>query len=280
MVSKLLPLTLLGLGLLSSGCSLDNREETSGFSVGYRTGVRVTDSEGSASYTSSGERGNVMISEVNWAGSVEGPLEASVHYGDDLFIEVQNKHPRPIWLTGWRITVHSSPNRDRLPDDYLFRTDATKTYILPAPRSGKPLQPNEYALIAVRADGAFPTADYIVPDLKFPEGSFAIDLFDIDERIIEGMGDIHKERFAGSWDLVTARSMERSQSLFGNSGSVDGSWHSYSGNDFDLAPATGPRLHDALRVNVAEAYRPLTFATPGLPNSPDYAGIISSGAED
>ena len=143
MVSKHLPLTLLGLGLLSSGCSLDNREETSGFSVGYRTGVRVTDSEGSASYTSSGERGNVMISEVNWAGSVEGPLSASVHYGDDLFIEVQNKHPRPIWLTGWRITVHSSPNRDRLPDDYLFRTDATKTYILPAPLSGRPLQPNE-----------------------------------------------------------------------------------------------------------------------------------------
>ena len=142
------------------------------------------------------------------------------------------------------------------------------------------MQPNEYVLIAVRADGAFPTADYIVPDLKFPDGSFAIDLYDIDERIIEGMGDTHKERFAGSWDLVTARSMERSQSLFGNSGSVDGSWHSYSGNDFDLAPATGPRLHDALRVNIAEAYRPLTFATPGLPNSPDYAGIISSGAED
>lgn len=280
MVSKHLSLTLFGLSLLNASCSLDNREETSGFSVGYRTGVRVTDSEGSASYTSNGERGNVMISEVNWAGSVEGPLSASVHYSDDLFIEVQNKHPRPIWLTGWRITVESSANRDRLPDDYLFRTDASKTYILPAPRSGKPLQPNEYALIAVRADGAFPTADYIVPDLKFPDGSFAIDLYDIDERIIEGMGDTHKERFAGAWDLVTARSMERSQSLFGNSGSVDGTWHSYSGNDFDLAPATGPRLHDALRVNIAEAYRPLTFATPGLPNSPDYAGIISSGAED
>ncbi len=277
---RTLPTALLALALLGSGCSIDNRQETTDFSVGYRTGVRVTDSEGSASYTSNGERGNVMITEVNWAGSVEGPLSASVHYADDIFIEVQNKHPRPIWLTGWRITIQSSANRDRLPDNYLFRTDASKTYILPAPRSGKPLQPNEYAVIAVRADGAFPTADYIVPDLTIPAGGFSMDLFDIDERIIEGMGDIHKERFAGAWDLVTARSMERSQSLFGNAGSVDGSWHSYSGNDFDLPPPTGPRLHDALRVNIAEAYRPLTFATPGLPNSPDYAGIISSGSED
>ena len=264
--------------MLLSACTLEPRTETNDFSVGYRTGVRVTDSEGSASYTSNGERGNVMITEVNWAGSVEGTATARVHYDDDLFIEVQNKHPRPIWLTGWRLTIQSSANRDRLPDDYLFRTDATVTYILPAPRSGKPLAPNEYAVIAVRADGAFPTADYILPELRFPEGGFSIDLYDIDERIIEGMGDIHKERFAGSWDLVTARSMERSQSLFGNSGSVDGSWHSYSGNDFDLPPVTGPRLHDALRVNVAEAYRP--FTTPGMPNSPDYAGIISSGAED
>lgn len=276
-----LPLIALQLACLAAaGCSLEPRSETSDFSVDYRTGVRVTDSEGSASYTSNGERGNVMITEVNWAGSVEGTAEARVHYGDDLFIEVQNKHPRPIWLTGWRVTIQSSANRDRLPDDYLFRTDATVTYILPAPRSGKPLEPNDYAVIAVRSDGAFPTADYIVPDLKFPEGGFAIDLYDVDERIIEGMGDIHKERFAGSWDLITARSMERSQSLFGNSGNADGSWHSYSGNDFDLPPTTGPRLHDALRVNIAEAYRPFTFATPGMPNSPDYAGTISSGAED
>lgn len=271
---------LLLLGLIGAGCAIENREETKDFSVGYRTGVRVIDSEGSASYTSSGERGNMMITEVHWAGSVEGPAAASVHYPDDIFIEIQNKHPRPMWLTGWRITIHASPNRDRLPDDYLFRTDSTKTYILPAPLSGKPLQPNEYAVIAVRADGAFPTADYIVPDLAIPPGGFAMDLYDVDERIIEGMGDIRKERFAGAWDLVTARSMERSQSLFGNAGSVDGSWHSYSGNDFDLPPASGPRLHDALRVNIAEAYRPLTFATPGLPNSPDYAGIISSGSED
>ena len=99
-MNRTLPISLLALALLGGGCSLDNREETSGFSVGYRTGVRVTDSEGSASYTSSGERGNMMISEVNWAGSVEGPPSASVHYPDDIFIEVQNKHPRPIWLTG------------------------------------------------------------------------------------------------------------------------------------------------------------------------------------
>lgn len=241
--------------------------------VGYRSGVAVGDAD--LSYTSSGERGSALVTEVNWAGSIEGTLSARVHNPDDVFIEIQNRHARPIYLTGWRVVVQSSPNRDRLPDDWAFRTDATTTFVLAAPLNGQPIAPSGYALIAARLDGAYTDVDYHVPNLRLPAGSFKIELYDADERVIDGIGDLHKEVFAGAWDGVTARSMERSQLLFGNRGERDASWHSYSLNNFEGGDGDG--LHTELRVRVREDYRALTFATPGMPNSPDYAGSISAG---
>ncbi len=244
-------LAALGAAGLLSACAdapADPRQR-----IGYRSGVDSDDA--ALAYTSNGERGSCAITEVHFAGSVEGTLDARVHYEDDVFIEIQNRHPRPIWLTGWRIVVESSQNIDRMPDDWAFHVDASRSYVLPAPRSGLPI----------------PSGGYVV----IPSGGFAMELFDIDDRVIDGIGDTHKLVFAGGFDGVTARSMERTQLLFGNRGERDASWHAYSLNDFDGLGADS--LHVVLRAGVHPDFATLTFATPGAPNSPDYAGNVSSG---
>ena len=56
--------------------------------------------------------GNMQVTEVGWAGSVS---DEGVWDPDDVFIEFQNKHPRPINLSGWRPEssrgIKSAPTR-------------------------------------------------------------------------------------------------------------------------------------------------------------------------
>ena len=235
-------------------------------SVGYRTGTRDD------GYTSNGERGNVNITEVMWAGSID---DNGVHDPDDIFIELQNKPPRPIHLTGWQLTVRAGHHSDGL----FHETRAERssiTHILPARTSGRIVEPNEFVIIATRADGAWADPDFVVPELRLADAPFAITLRDRDERLIDGAGDERKLPFAGAMDGVTARSMERIQLIFNNRGNRDGSWHTYSLNDFDREARQA--LHQSLRARVSEGFRAHSFATPGHPNSPDYSGYISSGS--
>lgn len=236
--------------------------------VGYRSGTENDD------YLSNGERGNVQIYEINWAGSVRGTGDDRVYDPDDIFIELQNKHPRPIHLTGWLLTVETGADLDNL-DARDYDARATRTYTLPARESRQPVQPNEFVVIAKKRDGAF-EADYYIEDLELPRDGFEVALRDLDNRLIDGAGDARKQPFAGAWDRVTARSMERIQLIFNNRGNRDGSWHTYSLNDFD--DGVRGELHGTLRTRIREDYRTLTFATPGMPNSPDYSGYISSGS--
>lgn len=253
--------------LALAGCE---RDPNTGITreVGYRSGT-VDDG-----YLSNGERGNVQINEVMWAGSVRGNGADRVWDPDDVFIELQNKHPRPIYLTRWQLTVELGHALDGLDD--TERDDRSRvTYIIPLRENRQPVQPNEFVVIAAKRDGAF-EADYYIEDLKLPRTHFSLTLRDLDDRLIDGGGDARKPVFAGSFDRVTARSMERIQLIFNNRGNRDGSWHTYSLNDFDTDERGS--LHGELRDRVREEWRPLTFATPGRPNSPDYSGYISSGS--
>ena len=65
----------------------DGRDE----STGYRSG---TANDG---YTSNGERGNIGITEVF------GPVQCV--NPTDVFVELQNKHPRPVYLKGWLLRL-------------------------------------------------------------------------------------------------------------------------------------------------------------------------------
>ncbi len=247
---------------VSVGCGDDRLYDQRQMSDGYRTGTAEDD------YLSNGERGNLSVTEINWAGSVEQVEDGFVYHPDDVYIELQNKHFRPIHATGWQIQIYTGDGT------YDGGREHYATYIVPARENSQPIESNEYAVVTNRRDGAVVDPDYVIPDLRLPRDHFGITIRDLDNRLIEGGGDPHEDIFAGAWDLVSVRSMERVQLIFSNQGGRESSWHSYSLNEWDGA------LHQNLRSRIADAYRARTYGTPGRANSPDYSGNTSSGSTD
>lgn len=273
MVARSAVAVAAAVALAAIGCETTPELDARGQEVGYRTGTEDD------AYRSNGERGNVQITEIFWAGSVRGGEiggDTGQRDPDDVFIELLNKHPRPVHLTGWILTVEAGRHLDGMAEANTTGIDDEIQYVLPERVNREPIEPNEYVIIAGKRNGAFREADYYVDGLRIPDGPFEITLQDLDERLIDGAGDERKQPFAGSWDGVTARSMERVQLIFGNRGNRDVSWHGYSLHPWD----TGERaeLDLRLRARIHEDYRGLTFASPGQPNSPDYGGSVSSGS--
>ncbi len=195
------------------------------------------------------ERGSLRINEINWAGSVD---DDGNYDPDDVFIELQNTHHRPVNLSGWRIYLDGDYKQSfRLPD------------------IDEPLQPNDFFVIAAKEDGAFgDVADVIEERLKLGKRAVRVELRDADRRLIEPAGSATERPFAGGYDLVTVRSMERAQVLFQNIGSMDRSWNSNT-DDVDG--------NDEARQGIREGWRENTLASPGEPNSADYSGSSAGG---
>lgn len=221
----------------------------------------------------SGERGSVQINEIGWAGSVD---DDGNYYPDDVFIELRNEYHRPVNLSGWRIKLDGDYQRS-------FRL----------PRIERPLQPNAQFVIAAKEDGAFGnvTTEYqeideegeesdemfgVVDDrLQLGHRAVRITLRDADRRLIDSGGSSTDRPFAGGYDGVTVRSMERTQSLFDNNGGMDRSWTS---NIDDVDPRLiGTEHYEGGRENIAEGFQKYTLASPGEPNSADYAGASAGG---
>ena len=198
----------------------------------------------------SAERGVIYVNEIMWAGSVD---DDGNYDPDDVFIELLNRYHRPVNLTGWRIQVEGDY-------EYKFRL----------PEISEPLRPNEHFVIAAKEDGAFgEVADVIEPRLKLGKRSVRIELRDHDRRLIESAGSRTDHPFAGGYDLVTVRSMERTQALFDNRGNMDRSW---TANTDDVSAA------NEAREGIREGWRNRTLASPGEPNSADYSGNPAGGA--
>jgi len=201
---------------------------------------RTPGSEGSTS----GERGNVAITEINFAGSVTND---GTHDWDDIFIELRNGGERPVDVTDWRLRV---------------RGGVRETYRIP---DSEPIPPNEYMVIARKEDGAFgEVADAILPDLELGRKHVHLTLFDSDTRLIGSVGSGRRRVFAGGWDTSVVRSMERVQLLFDNPGTRSRAWHAYSAErGFETVPGN---------------YRERTLASPGAANSRDYSGSTANGS--
>jgi hypothetical protein len=202
---------------------------------------------------SNAERGAILISEVGFAGSVCVPQGSStpVYDAEDVFIEILNKHPRPVNLSGWRLNI---------------RGDNERSYRIP-PMNFK-VNPNDYLVIARKRDGAFgQIADVFIDDLEIGKKYFYIELRDFDNRLMESAGSRRDRVFSGGYDLVTVRSMERTQVLFGNRGTQSRNWHA----NIDDA------RQELSSENIRENCRQYTWASPGAANSEDYAGSTSSG---
>ena len=198
---------------------------------------------------SSAERGSVQINEINWAGSVD---DDGNYDPDDVFIELRNEYHRPYNISGWRIYIDG---------------DYKQSFRLP--EIEEPLQPNQHFVIAAKEDGAFgDVADIIDERLKLGKRAVRVVLRDADRRLVEPAGSATEPPFAGGYDLVTVRSMERTQMLFQNIGSQDRSWHANT-DDLNDAPEG--------RQNIREGWRRYTLASPGEPNSADYSGSTAGG---
>lgn len=244
------------------GCGDSRLYDERGMSAGYRSGT--IDDE----YTSNGERGQLSITEINWVGSVEQVGDGFIYHPDDVYLELQNRHVRPIHATGWQIQIYTGDGT------YDGHDEHVRTYILPPRANGQPIETNEYVLITNREDGAVMDPDYVIPDFELPRDYFEVRIRDLDNRNITGAGHAHRDVFAGAWDLVTVRTMERVQLIFSNQGGRESSWHMYSLNEWD------GELHQELRSRIAPAYRARTYGTPGRPNTPDYSGNTSAGSVD
>ena len=223
---------------LLSGCNPDPGETTQ--TIGYRDG---TDGE-----TSSGERGTVKISEVLWSGSVR---VAGAHAPCDEFMVLLSDRDSIAAAPSWQIEIDSG---------------SLITLVLP---ELAPIPVGEHIFIATKNTGCFPTPDAVLPELSLAYGEpFRLTLLDFDERLIEPIGSSGSPPFAGGYDLVRSRSMERVELMFGGSGMAPGSWHFYTPAEVDVVN----------NDRIAGGCQALTQASPGRPNSPDYSGAYSTGS--
>ncbi len=198
---------------------------------------------------SSGERGNMMINEVHFAGSVN---DDGVYDADDIFIELWNRHPRPINLSNWRLQIYGETEGYTEDNGYLI------------PQMDEAIPPNGYLVIARKRDGAFAdVADVFIEDLEIGRSVFEIELRDCDFKLMESGGSREIRAFSGGYDRVTARSMERAQLIFANRGGNSINWHAYSENQG--------------HPNISDGFRQFTLASPGVANSADYSGAAATG---
>jgi hypothetical protein len=222
-------------------CNPDPGEIEEG--VGYRDQQEVG--------ATSGERGSVRISEVFWSGSVK---DDGTWDPEDIFVEVRNEGSQPLNLSGWRLQVEGA-----LEETFRF------------PESDRVVYTGEHVFAAASNAGCFPDPDYLIADLELPNGDpFEITLLDFDERLIDSAGNETMPPFAGGYDLVTSRSMEKIELMFGGEGSQPSSWHFYSEQP-DLATGVD-RIADGCHAH--------TLASPGHANSADYSGAYASGSLD
>jgi hypothetical protein len=211
--------------------------------VGYRDGLDED--------VTSGERGNIKITEVMWSGSVDndGNWDPS-----DVFVELRNEGAKPAKLTGWRLELSGTTEID---------------FIIP--QSDRAIETGEHVYIAAKSTGCFPEPDWLLPELAFPYGDpIRLTIRDRDERLIEPVGSRTLPPFAGGYDGKVSRSMERVELMFGGSGTQPHQWHFYTEAAVDVPNNTG----------VAEHCRTRTLASPGSANSPDYSGAYATGSFD
>ena len=160
-------LTAIAVAALLLGCNEDPTAEMTQ-TVGYRSGVGDT---------TSGERGNVKISEVLWSGSV---TDDGVRDQSDIFIELKNEGSLPVNITDWIIEQTGT---------------FTVTWRIPE-GDNTVLGVGDRLVIAAKNTGCFPEADILMPELRLPDGApFKLTLRDSDERLIEPIGhSFHRRR--------------------------------------------------------------------------------------
>ncbi len=220
-------------------------------------------------------RGCASMSEVNWAGSI---TNMGQYDADDDFIEIYNRDcNKPIDLTGWMFILRGAYYR-------VFVVPGGQDNVVPI---------GGLAVLVGKKNGAFracepsvnPNCDpnykvIHVPGLFIPERDWTIESKTAENFLIENaINQEHGRPFAGSFDGVATRSMERTDNNFEEEGGAISSWFSYTPcNEASpslqatklLGTGCSPGFVGYSGRNVHPHYSLRTFASPGEVNTPDY----------
>ncbi len=256
--------SLLLLSLL--GCNADPLADATSAEL---DGLQTVDYRDGTDGPTSGERGTLKISEIFWSGSVEGTGDDAVWRKEDVFLELRNEGNRPINLSRWQLQVEG---------------DVLRTFLIPD--NDVVLEVGAQLTIATTRAHCFPHAELLIPEMELPyDAAFQVTLYDADERLMEPAGSETSLPYAGGYDLVTSRSMERIQLMFGGQGAEPQSWHHYNRKPCP-AGVTDPEGDGTLlscfqnipnHDRVKPSCRRHTQASPSRPNSPDYSGAFANG---
>ena len=188
-------------------------------------------------------RGEVYVSEVHWAGSINNAADPESDDPLDCFIEIYNNAPVPYDLSGWCIRFSGAVNRliiiPRGPESVIG--------------SGK------YYTIGRRVTdetgmGAFSELDLVLPDFAIPTAPFMIVIQDPGGRTSDTVDFLQKPYLPSGAALpFVRRSAVRTENFFGgDDGASYESWAEY-------------RKHDDTRAyeNINPKYRGRVFCSPG-----------------
>lgn len=183
--------------LLFSGCALDEPTGAAGYN-----------------FTSLDVRGQIFITEIHWAGSVDNAGAKSDP--DDDFIEIKSILAGPIDLGGWGIVFSGSFNH---------------RFVFPA---GTVLESGGRFVVGTRTNGAFTAHDFVDPALKIPAYGWAVSVQDGGGKVSDSADFSGRSWLPAGMALPEIRrSMVREEDAFqsGEPGDQYDSWTTYGSHD-------------------------------------------------
>lgn len=204
--------------LLFSGCALDEPTGATGYN-----------------FTELDVRGEIFITEVHWAGSVNNG--GSNNDPDDDFIEIKSILAGPIDLSGWVIEFSGSFNH---------------RFVFP---QGTLMQAGGRFVIGTHTNGAFSSHDFVDPGLKIPSSGWRVAVMDGGNKKSDSADFTVRSWLPAGMALPgVRRSMVREEDAFqsGEPGDQYDSWTTYGSHD---------SWWSSQRINTD--YRSAVYGSPG-----------------
>lgn len=213
--------------------------------------------------------GDVVISEVMWAGSYEATSPSPTLDANDDWIELRNMTNRDIDVSHWVITWDQKELRHYpIPDEFNWfeASVATRHYAL-----GRLVIPANGYFLLKNANGALNSSDNKISGTKefsLNSASMIVRLYDLTMNLIDQAGD-GSPPFAGKLDTFNQRTHSMERFFSGSTalpGSSPGSWYTSNGNNLAGASAQGTG-------QISETFRNGTIGTPNY--SGNFSGTVA-----
>ncbi len=158
-------------------------------------------------------RGEIYVSEVHWAGTVDNT--GAKNNPDDDFIEIYNNSSAPYDISGWCL---------------VFSGTTSQLIVFP---SNTVIPSGRYYTVGNSTNGAFNNLDLVIPGFSIPSSRFMIQVQDAGGRTADSVDFMQKDYLpAGAALPRIRRSAIRKTDFFGGEeGSSYDSWGEYLGHE-------------------------------------------------